>query len=157
MVLRGFWNFKLLERIRQTEFDFLGDNSLHSQDFEWYNSNILVKQLLKIRWTIGMQLILPKEFPLNLISATYQIKPTKRLSFSLPSSDLFILAKNKMCSSLAELIKWSDAVLLYGDSALDRTNVSLVVSSVKDAVEVSNFYRVRLLESIRFVPDCGWN
>lgn len=42
-----------------------------------------------------------------------------------------------MCSSLAELIKWSDAVLLYGEGALDRTNVGLVISSVKDAVEVS--------------------
>ena len=41
-----------------------------------------------------------------------------------------------MCSSLAELIKWSDAILLYGDNALDRNNVSIVINSVKDAVEV---------------------
>jgi len=54
-------------------------------------------------------------------------------------SDLFVEAKTKMCSSLAELIKWSDAVLLYGEGALDRQNVCIVVNSVKDAVEVSFF------------------
>ena len=47
-----------------------------------------------------------------------------------------------MCSSLAELIKWSDAILLYGDDALDRNNVCLLVNSVKDTVEVKYLSKI---------------
>ena len=54
-----------------------------------------------------------------------------------------------MCSSLAELIKWSDAVLLYGDGALDRTNVGLVISSVKDAVEVSTVWKAERFQTLQ--------
>lgn len=47
------------------------------------------------------------------------------------------MAKNKMCSSLADLCKYTDIVLLYGEGSLDRTNVCAIVNSVKDAVEAS--------------------
>jgi hypothetical protein len=57
--------------------------------------------------------------------------------FSLCCSTQFVQATNEVYQSLAELIKWSDTVLLYGESSFDRESVRFVVKTVKEAVEVS--------------------
>ena len=59
------------------------------------------------------------------------------IQFFSQISNQFAEATNEVYQSLAELIKWSDTVLLY-ESTFDRESVRIVVKTVKEAVEVSN-------------------
>ncbi|RWS12285.1 rap guanine nucleotide exchange factor 1-like protein [Dinothrombium tinctorium] len=50
-------------------------------------------------------------------------------------SSLLMSATNQVYNSLANLIKWSDSVLLYDHSALDRESVGVVVDNVIESVK----------------------
>lgn len=45
-------------------------------------------------------------------------------------------ASNQVYQSLANLIRWSDNILLYGEKAAEKENVGEIVQAVQDAVKV---------------------
>lgn len=58
-----------------------------------------------------------------------------RESFVNEQSSLMLSASNQVYQSLANLIKWSDCVLLYGDKAIEKENVIEIVDAVQEAIK----------------------
>lgn len=52
-------------------------------------------------------------------------------------SSLMLSASNQVYQSLANLIRWSDNILLYGEKAAEKENVVEIVQAVRDAVKVT--------------------
>lgn len=51
-------------------------------------------------------------------------------------SSLMLSASNQVYQSLANLVRWSDNILLYGEKAVEKENVAEIVQAVHDAVKV---------------------
>jgi Rap guanine nucleotide exchange factor 1 len=54
-------------------------------------------------------------------------------------SSLVISATNQVYQSLANLIRWSDTVLLRSDKSLDKESVGEIAKSVYEAVHVNQY------------------
>ncbi len=63
-------------------------------------------------------------------------------------SSLVISATNQVYQSLANLIRWSDTVLLTSDKSLDKESVGEIAKSVYEAVHV-NQYKFELFSLLK--------
>lgn len=52
------------------------------------------------------------------------------------SSSLMLSASNQVYQTLANLIRWSDNILLYGEKSAEKDDVKEIVQAVRDAVKV---------------------
>lgn len=49
-------------------------------------------------------------------------------------------ASNQVYQTLANLIRWSDNILLYGEKSAEKDNVREIVQAVREAVKVRCLY-----------------
>ncbi|XP_054709037.1 LOW QUALITY PROTEIN: rap guanine nucleotide exchange factor 1-like [Uloborus diversus] len=70
-----------------------------------------------------------------VLETVLTIHSVLRESLVNEQSSLMLSASNQVYQTLANLIRWSDNILLYGEKAAEKENVGEIVQSVHDAVK----------------------
>ncbi|GFQ75983.1 guanine nucleotide-releasing factor 2 [Trichonephila clavata] len=70
-----------------------------------------------------------------VLETVLNIHSVLRESLLNEQSSLMLSASNQVYQTLANLIRWSDNILLYGDKATEKENVGEIVQAVREAVK----------------------
>ncbi|GIY77802.1 guanine nucleotide-releasing factor 2, partial [Caerostris darwini] len=70
-----------------------------------------------------------------VLETILNIHSVLRASLLNEQSSLMLSASNQVYQTLANLIRWSDNILLYGDKATEKENVGEIVQAVHEAVK----------------------